>query len=117
MNNAAMPMVEKIAPKLVPDQWRFSNQKRPMVISHAPQMKNCRNMAMVRRSFSFMQSSGVAPTHVRLRGECNGALQVPRHHPVAALVLGRLPAAVRRGAQPHQVVGLMVLPRQSGSET
>jgi len=31
-------MVEKIAPKLVPDQCWFWNHQVPMVSSHAPQM-------------------------------------------------------------------------------
>ena len=36
MNSAAKPMVEKIAPKPVPDQCRFWNHQAPMVSSHAP---------------------------------------------------------------------------------
>ena len=51
MNSAEMPMVEKIAPKLVPDHCLCWNQYAPMVISHAPQMKNWRKFMMVRRSF------------------------------------------------------------------
>ncbi|CAM5374585.1 hypothetical protein RLIN73S_07233 [Rhodanobacter lindaniclasticus] len=38
MNSEAMPMVEKIAPKLVPDQCWVWNHQVPMVSSQAPQM-------------------------------------------------------------------------------
>src|SRR6185437_4715110 len=58
MNSAAMPMVEKIAPNCVPDQWRFWNQYAPIVSSHAPQMKNCRKFITIRRSFRLIASPG-----------------------------------------------------------
>ncbi len=38
MHSEAMPIVEKIAPKLVPDQCKVWNHHVPMVSSHAPQM-------------------------------------------------------------------------------
>ena len=56
MNSAEMPMVEKIAPKLVPDHCLCWNQYAPMVISHAPQMKNWRKFITVRRNFRFTQA-------------------------------------------------------------
>ena len=53
MNSAAMPIVEKIAPKLVPDHCLFWNQYAPMVSSHAPQTKNWRKFITISRSFRF----------------------------------------------------------------
>src|SRR5512142_1070207 len=51
MNSTAMPIVEKIAPKPVPDQCRFWNQYAPIVSSQDPQMKNWRKFMTIRRSF------------------------------------------------------------------
>src|SRR5579875_440109 len=61
MNSAAMPIVEKIAPKLVPDQCLFWNHHAPIVSSHAPQMKYWRNTITIRRSFRFIGAPRGAP--------------------------------------------------------
>src|SRR5262249_3531005 len=54
MNSAAMPIVEKIAPKPTPDQCLFWNQYAPIVSSHEPQMKNWRKFITIRRRFRLM---------------------------------------------------------------
>ena len=62
MNSEAMPMVEKIAPKPVPDQCRFWNQYAPIVSSHAPQMKNWRKFITIRRN---LRLTDIAPLRSR----------------------------------------------------
>jgi hypothetical protein len=50
----AMASVEKIAPNCAPVQPLALKQYVPIVISHAPQTKNCRKLIAVKRYLMFI---------------------------------------------------------------
>lgn len=71
INNEAIPIVENIAPNSVPDQCFVWNQYAPIVISHEPQIKNCKKFITIRRNLIFFICLGLLKMVIKPFGRAN----------------------------------------------